>query len=56
VEHSIFWKSLILSPTMPINPDSTYIYLAPDGASHLVPGGNRFWSLPKEEIEKFGNG
>jgi hypothetical protein len=41
---------------MLINPDSTYIYLAPDGASHPVPGGDHFWSLSKEEIEKFGNG
>lgn len=41
---------------MAIDPTSTYIHLAADGEGRTVPGGDAFWSLPANEIERFGHG
>ena len=41
---------------MPLNPQSTYVHLAEDGAATEVPGGEAFWSMPTAEMERYGNG
>ncbi|MBC3920093.1 cupin domain-containing protein [Undibacterium sp. CY18W] len=39
---------------MQIDPVKTYIALAPDGQSTVLPGGDAFWSLPMAEIDQYG--
>jgi mannose-6-phosphate isomerase-like protein (cupin superfamily) len=41
---------------MPFDPGETYVHLAPDGHAQQVPGGERFWSLPAAELDRFGGG
>ena len=41
---------------MPLNPEDTYVHLALDGTARQVPGGVDFWSLPPDEMCKFGQG
>lgn len=38
------------------DPSKTYVQLTPSGAAEQVPGGERFWSLPEAEIDRFGRG
>ena len=38
------------------DPAETYVHLAPDGSAEPVPGGERFWSLPGPELDRFGAG
>jgi mannose-6-phosphate isomerase-like protein (cupin superfamily) len=41
---------------MKFSPGSNYVHLDPDGTSTTVAGGEKFWSLPPEALEKFGRG
>jgi mannose-6-phosphate isomerase-like protein (cupin superfamily) len=41
---------------MTFSPGKHYVHLGPDGASTTVAGGEKFWSLPPEALEKFGQG
>ena len=41
---------------MPMNPEEIYVHLAVDGTAQKVPGGAEFWSLPPDEMNKFGQG
>ena len=36
------------------DPAETYVHLVPDGSAEPVPGGERFWSLPGAELDRFG--
>ncbi len=40
----------------PIDPSVDYAYLSRNGSSAVFEGGEKFWSLPPEEIEKLGHG
>lgn len=41
---------------MALNPQRTYVHLAPDGVATELVGGEAFWSLPESEIEGHGHG
>ena len=41
---------------MSLNPQHTYVYLAETGAAIPLPGGEKFWSLPEAEMERYGQG
>lgn len=41
---------------MPFDPSETYVHLTPDGSAELVSGGERFWSMPQPEVDRFGGG
>ena len=41
---------------MPIDPALEYILLGTNGATAVVDGGEKFWSLPPGQLEKFGHG
>lgn len=41
---------------MTLNPQETYVMLSRDGSTESVPGGDKFWSLPAETMERFGQG
>jgi mannose-6-phosphate isomerase-like protein (cupin superfamily) len=38
------------------DPAETYVHLDPAGRAEQVPGGERFWSLPGPELDRFGVG
>ena len=38
------------------DPTETYVYLTPGGAAERLAGGERFWSLPEPELDRFGSG
>jgi mannose-6-phosphate isomerase-like protein (cupin superfamily) len=38
------------------DPAETYVHLTPAGSAEPVPGGERFWSLPEPELDRFGAG
>jgi len=38
------------------DPAATYVHLDPAGSAQTVPGGERFWSLPEAELDRFGTG
>ena len=40
----------------PFFPDQIYVHLEANGLATRVPGGAEFWSLPKQEIERYGRG
>lgn len=40
----------------PIDPSVDYAYLSRNGSSAVFEGGEKFWSLPPEELEKLGHG
>jgi mannose-6-phosphate isomerase-like protein (cupin superfamily) len=40
----------------PFFPSQTYAYLGTDGQSTAVPGGDQFWSLPPDAIQRYGRG
>jgi len=40
----------------PIDPVADYVLLGKNGATAVVDGGEKFWSLPPEQLEKFGRG
>lgn len=42
--------------TRPIDPSLEYVLLGSNGASAVVDGGEKFWSQPPEQLEKFGRG
>lgn len=42
--------------TKPIDPSLEYVLLGSNGASAVVDGGEKFWSQPPEQLEKFGRG
>jgi hypothetical protein len=42
--------------TKPIDPSLEYILLGSNGASAVVDGGEKFWSQPPGQLEKFGRG
>jgi len=35
------------------DPSETYVHLAADGSVRTLPGGERFWSLPEAELDRF---
>ncbi|HEV2611897.1 MAG TPA: cupin domain-containing protein [Noviherbaspirillum sp.] len=41
---------------MSINPETTYVHLGTDGSATEVEGGERFWSLPPDMINRFAQG
>jgi len=41
---------------MPIDPAHEYILLGKNGATAVVDGGEKFWSQPPGQLEKFGRG
>lgn len=41
---------------MALNPQHTYVHLAPEGTATELAGGAAFWSLPASEIERYGHG
>jgi mannose-6-phosphate isomerase-like protein (cupin superfamily) len=41
---------------MPHDPSQTYVHLDADGSSAQLPGGDAFWSLPPEKLERYGSG
>ena len=41
---------------MSLDPQHTYVHLAADGRADTVAGGDAFWSLPAQEMERFGRG
>ena len=41
---------------MHFDPNETYVHLNPDGSAKLIAGGERFWSLPEPELDRFGQG
>ncbi len=41
---------------MHFDPNETYVHLNPDGSAELIAGGERFWSLPEPELDRFGQG
>jgi mannose-6-phosphate isomerase-like protein (cupin superfamily) len=43
-------------PDKPFFPTQTYIHLASDGMSTVLPGGDQFWTLAPAEIERYGRG
>ena len=43
-------------PVGPIDPGVAYVYLSRNGSSAVFEGGEKFWSLPPEELEKLGRG
>ena len=38
------------------DPSETYAHLSPGGSAELVPGGERFWSMPESELDRYGDG
>jgi len=38
------------------DPAETYVHLTEAGSAEPVPGGERFWSLPEPELDRFGGG
>jgi mannose-6-phosphate isomerase-like protein (cupin superfamily) len=43
-------------PFMSLDPQHTYIHLAEEGTATELAGGEKFWSLPESEIERYGRG
>jgi mannose-6-phosphate isomerase-like protein (cupin superfamily) len=41
---------------MPLDPEHTYLHLDAGGAATPTPGGDAFWSLPEEALDRFGAG
>lgn len=41
---------------MSFDPSRTYVILDAGGRATETPGGNAFWSLPPEDLAKFGQG
>ena len=41
---------------MALNPEDEYVYLAPNGQGVALPGGDKFWSMPPDEMAKFEQG
>ena len=39
---------------MVFDPSESYVHLTPEGRARLVPGGERFWSLPTPELDGYG--
>jgi mannose-6-phosphate isomerase-like protein (cupin superfamily) len=50
--------SWLLQSEVPLlfDPGETYVHLTASGAATRVPGGERFWSLPGPELDRFGRG
>jgi mannose-6-phosphate isomerase-like protein (cupin superfamily) len=42
--------------TRPIDPSLEYVLLGSKGATAVVDGGEKFWSQPPEQLERFGRG
>lgn len=40
----------------PFDPGETYVQLTHDGRAQPLPGGERFWSLPGPELDRFTTG
>jgi mannose-6-phosphate isomerase-like protein (cupin superfamily) len=38
------------------DPSETYIHLTLGGSAERLPGGERFWSMPEPELDRFGHG
>ena len=38
------------------DPSETYVHLAPDGSAERLAGGDRFWSMPEPELDRYGEG
>ena len=38
------------------DPSETYVHLTPTGSAEQLAGGERFWSMPEPEIDRFGHG
>lgn len=38
------------------DPSETYIHLTLSGSAERLPGGERFWSMPEPELDRFGHG
>ena len=38
------------------DPSETYVHLTSDGAAERLAGGERFWSMPAPELDRFGGG
>jgi len=41
---------------MTLNPRDTYVHLSSEGLGQTVPGGEKFWALPAQELDRFGRG
>lgn len=41
---------------MHFDPSETYVHLTASGSAERLPGGERFWSLPQPELERFDHG
>ena len=41
---------------LPIHPDQHHVFLAPDGRAEIVPGGDAFWSLGEQALQRFDAG
>lgn len=37
------------------DPSETYVHLTPDGSAERLPGGERFWSMPEPELDRFSH-
>lgn len=41
---------------MHFDPSETYVHLTAGGCAEQLPGGERFWSMPEPELDRFGHG
>ena len=41
---------------MSFDPAETYVHLTAAGSAQPIPGGERFWSLPEAELDRFDGG
>ena len=41
---------------MALDPQQTYVHLAPDGVATQMPGGDAFWALPPTELDRLSQG
>ena len=41
---------------MHFDPSETYVHLTPGGSAEPIAGGERFWSMPEPELDRFGHG
>ncbi len=41
---------------MSFDPQHTYVHLDADGVATALPGGAQFWSLPEQDMARYGSG
>jgi len=55
-QHSCPQRTADLEVFVSFDPAETYVHLTAAGSAEPVPGGERFWSLPEAELDRFDGG